>query len=218
MEEFEMNFVAVNGSPRKNMNTAKLVNSAINGLDSLGIKAELYNLYDLNYKGCLSCFSCKKKNGKSYGRCAINDDLRPLFKEIEEADGLILGSPIYYKDVTGEMRSFLERLMFQYMLYTNPPTSLFKRRLRIGFIYTMNIDEKTFAESCLKQHLEKTEESLKMILGDVKTYHSFSTNQLENYDNIDYTYFNIADRLKISREIFPIEIEKVCDFGKSIGE
>jgi multimeric flavodoxin WrbA len=62
-----MNVLAINGSPRKKWNTATLLNTALEGAASQGAKTEIIHLYDLNYKGCISCFACKLKNGKSYG-------------------------------------------------------------------------------------------------------------------------------------------------------
>ncbi|HBE78898.1 MAG TPA: hypothetical protein DDW65_14135 [Firmicutes bacterium] len=54
-------------------------------------------------------------------------------------------------------------------------------------------------------------------LGDVSTFHSFSTNQLENYDNVEYSYFDVNERLKNYQEKFPLEIEKAFNFGKTLG-
>lgn len=66
MEVELMKIIAINGSPRKNRNTATLLNKALEGAASQGAETELIHLYDLNYKGCVSCFACKIKNGKSY--------------------------------------------------------------------------------------------------------------------------------------------------------
>jgi len=90
-----MKIIVFNGSPRKAWNTATLLNKALEGAASQGAETELIQLYDLNYKGCKSCFDCKMKNGKSYGKCAENDDLTPILGRIEEVGGIILGSPIY---------------------------------------------------------------------------------------------------------------------------
>ncbi len=107
-----MNILAFNGSPRKNNNTGTLLNKALECAALQGANTELINLYELNYKGCMSCFACKTKNGKSYAKRPINDDLKPIFKKIEEADAIILGSPLYVGTVTGEMQSFMEHLFF----------------------------------------------------------------------------------------------------------
>jgi multimeric flavodoxin WrbA len=104
--------LAINGSPRTKCNTATLLNSALEGAASQGVGTELVHLYKLNFKGCISCFSCKLKEGESYGRCAVTDELTPILKKVEEADAIIFGSPIYLGTVTGEMKSFMERLIF----------------------------------------------------------------------------------------------------------
>ncbi len=61
---------------------------------------------------------------RGYGKCAVKDGLRPVLKKVNEADVIILGSPIYFGTVTGEMRSFMERLFFPLMTYTDPPGPL----------------------------------------------------------------------------------------------
>ena len=63
-----MKIMAFNGSPRKEWNTATLLKKTLEGASSQGAKTELIHLYDLNYKGCISCFACKEKGGKGYGR------------------------------------------------------------------------------------------------------------------------------------------------------
>src|SRR5208283_5603573 len=124
-----MKIIAFNGSPRKKWNTATLLQKALEGAASQGAKTELIHLYDLNYKGCISCFACKTIDGKSYGNCAVQDDLAPIFSRIEQADAILMGSPIYWGDISGEMKSLLERLMFQYTTYTNPLSSLFTNKI-----------------------------------------------------------------------------------------
>ena len=88
-----MNVLAFNGSPRKKWNTAILLNKALEGAASKGAVTEMTHLYDLNFKGCISCFACKLKGGTSYGRCGVKDELTPILAKIEEADAIILGSP-----------------------------------------------------------------------------------------------------------------------------
>ena len=115
-----MKVIAFNGSPRKKWNTATLLAKALEGAASQGAGTELFHLYDLDFKGCISCFACKTKGGKSYGRCAVEDDLRPILKKVLKADAIILGSPIYFGTVSGEMRSFMERLLFPFRPYADP--------------------------------------------------------------------------------------------------
>lgn len=73
-----MKVLAINGSPRKTWNTATLLKKALEGAASQGAVTELVHLYDLTYKGCTSCFACKMIGGPSNGRCAMQDELRPI--------------------------------------------------------------------------------------------------------------------------------------------
>ena len=163
-----MKVIAFNGSPRKNWNTATLLNKALEGAASQGAETELIHLYDLSYKGCISCFSCKLKGGKSYGKCAVNDDLKPVFNRIEQADALIFGSPIYFGQVTGEVRSFLERLLFQYLVYDGKGTTLFEKKIKTAFIYTMNVREDYLERIGYAQNFKGMEKLLERFSGSPK--------------------------------------------------
>ena len=102
-----MKIIAFNGSARKTWNTATLLSKALEGAGAQGASTELVHLYDVDFKGCVSCFACKTKGGKSYGKCAVRDGLAPLLQKAEEADAFILGSPIYFGAVTGTV-SYLQ--------------------------------------------------------------------------------------------------------------
>jgi hypothetical protein len=78
--------IILNGSPRKNFNTAQLLKEAQKGAESVGAEVEYVDLVDLNFKGCMSCFACKRKGVDLGGLCAIKDDLRPVLERIVNAD------------------------------------------------------------------------------------------------------------------------------------
>ncbi len=102
-----MDILLINGSPRKDFNTAELLRNAVKGAESAGAVTETFHLYDLKYRGCLSCFACKQKLNAGRGHCAEQDELSPLLKKIMTCDALLLGSPVYYSDVTGMLRCFI---------------------------------------------------------------------------------------------------------------
>ena len=89
--------VIVDGGPRKNMNTAQLLQRFAEGAKSVGegVEVKSVRLYDIDYKGCMSCMACKLK-GKVSNICLFKDALTPILEEIAQADGLVLGSPIYF--------------------------------------------------------------------------------------------------------------------------
>ena len=208
-----MVIMAFNGSPRKKWNTATLLQKALDGAGSQGAETELIHLYDLNYKGCISCFACKTIGGKSYGKCAVQDDLSPIFTRIEQADALILGSPIYWGTVSGEMKSFMERLLFQYATYTDPPGSLFPRKIRTGFIYTMNVTEEIMKEWGYAVNFNRNEAALRRILGESEYMCSFDTYQFDDYSKVLATRFDPVKKKKRHEEVFPKDCDKAFEMG-----
>ncbi len=213
-----MKVMAFNGSPRKNWNTATLLNKALEGAASQGAETELFHLYDLDFKGCLSCFACKTKGGKSYGRCAAVDGLTPILKKVEAAGAIILGSPIYFGSVSGVMRSFLERLMFPYAAYTNPYKSVFPKKINTGSIYTMNITEEQIKEYGYKDSLSRTEMTLQMIFGASESLYSYDTYQFDDYSKVVADRFDSEKKAKRRKEEFPIDCEKAFEMGARFAQ
>jgi multimeric flavodoxin WrbA len=208
-----MKVMAFNGSPRKEWNTATLLKKTLEGASSQGAETELIHLYDMNYKGCISCFACKTKGGASYGRCAVKDDLTPVFKKVEETDAIILGSPIYFGTVTGEMSSFMERLMFPYYVYTDPPQSLFPRKIETGIIYTLGASEKQTKEFGFDHHMDLKELFLRWIFGSSESLHCYDTYQFKDYSKVVADRFDPEKKAKRRQEIFPKDCEKAFEMG-----
>jgi multimeric flavodoxin WrbA len=213
-----MKVMAFNGSPRKTNNTATLLEYALKGAASRGATTELIHLYDLNYKGCLSCFACKTKGGKSYGKCAVQDDLAPVFSRIEVADAIILGSPIYWGHVSGEMKSFMDRLLFQYLLYTEPPASLYPKKIKTGFIYTMNVTEEIMKEWGYAVNFNRFETALRRIFGESEYMCSFDTYQFDDYSKVMATRFDPEKKLQRHKEVFPEDCKKAFEMGVRLVE
>lgn len=208
-----MKIIAFNGSPRKDWNTAILLNKALEGAASQGAENELIHLYDLKYKGCISCFSCKKKDSKSYGKCAMNDDLTSILKNVEKADAIILGSPIYLATATGEMRSFMERLLFPYLVYDENRSTLFKKKIATGFIYTMGMTMDGMKERGYDQQFKATEMYLERIFGASEYLAVTDTYQFDDYSKYVSTSFNPAEKARRRNEEFPKDCQKAFDMG-----
>jgi len=211
-----MKVIAFNGSPRKKWNTATLLEKALEGAASQGAETELIHLYELGFKGCISCFACKTKGGQSYGRCAVKDDLRPILEKVLQADAIILGSPIYFGTVSGEMRSFMERLLFPYRPYADardPRQSLFPKKIQTGFIYTMNVTEKQMKASEFDQHPHHNEKVLKLIFGSSESLFSFDTYQFEDYSKVVADRYDVEHKTKRRRQVFPIDCQKAFEMG-----
>ena len=208
-----MNVFAINGSPRKKWNTATLLENALEGAASRGAATELIHLYDLDFKGCTSCFACKLKGGKSYGKCAMDDGLTLVLAKLANADAFLLGSPIYFGTVTGEMRSFMERLLFPYLAYTRPPGTLFGRKIPTAFVYTMNVSEQLMKENSYPVHIGLNENVLSRTFGQAESLCSFETLQFEDYDKVVFNYFDPEERRERRRTVFPEDCRKAFELG-----
>jgi multimeric flavodoxin WrbA len=193
-----------------------LLEKALEGAKSQGAETELIHLYDLNYKGCISCFACKTKGGKSYGKCAGTADRMPVFRKIEEADTLIFGSPVYLGHVSGEMHSFMERLVFQYLTYTDPPGSLFNRQVKTGFIYTMGVPEDVMNQMGYGQFINLISMFLTRIFGHSESLCSFDTLQFEDYSKYVAPRFNPEHKAKRRKEVFPLDCDKAFEMGQRL--
>jgi multimeric flavodoxin WrbA len=136
----------------------------------------------------------------------------PILKKVEEVDAMILGSPVYFGTVSGEMRSFMERLLFPYLTYTVHPRSLFPRKIKTGFIYTMNAREEWVKKTGFPPHIGN-ERILKMIFGASESLFSFDTYQFEDYSKVVADLFDPEEKAKRRREIFPKDCEKAFDMG-----
>jgi len=213
-----MKVMAFNGSPRKKHNTATLLEYALKGAASRGATTELVHLYDQNYKGCISCFACKTKGGTSYGKCAVQDDLTPIFSRIEVSDAIILGSPIYYGTVSGEMKSFMERLLFPYTEYTATYSSVFPKKLKAGFIYTMNVPEDLMQELGYSQQFKLHQATLQRILGASEYMCSTDAYQFDDYSKYVSSRFDPEKKLQRHKEIFPQDCEKAFEMGARFTE
>jgi len=213
-----MNVLAINGSPGKKWNTATLLEHTLEGAASAGAETELIHLYDLDYKGCTSCFACKLKGGKSYGKCAVRDGLTPVLEKIEDVDVLILGSPIYFGTVTGMMRCCMERLLFPYLAYTNPPSSLFERKIRTAFMYTMNVTEQQMKDNQYTVHTGLNENVLNRTFGHAKSLFCFETLQFEDYDRVVFSYADPEERKERRRTVFPQDCRRAFDLGVRLAK
>jgi multimeric flavodoxin WrbA len=212
-----MNVIAVNGSPRKDWNTATLLKHALEGAESVGGRTKLVHLYGLTYKGCTSCFSCKRRGNTRDGLCAMRDDLQDELAAALETDVLLLGSPIYFGDVTGEMRSFLERLLFPSASYDEFGTSTFARQMSCGFIFTMNCPEEFVKTVHYDVLFENHARILEILGGTTEILTSHETWQFADYYAMNAAMFDVAAKAKRHEQQFPVDCRKAFDMGARLA-
>ena len=99
-----MKVIAFNGSPKAIGNTYVSINAVAEELKKEGIDVEIINVGNKNITGCKACGGCSKT-----GKCVINDGVNEMIEKMKDADGIILGSPVYYAGLNGTMKAFLDR-------------------------------------------------------------------------------------------------------------
>ena len=209
-----MKVMAFNGSPRKKKwNTVILLEHALRGAMSVGADTELVHLYDLNFSGCISCFSCKKISRKHDGVCAVQDDLTSVLDRVKDADSLILGTPVYFGTESASMRAFLERLFFPYLKYDEEVRSLFSKRINTAMIYTMNAPKKILEQIGYDKHFEKTKMMLGRFFGACELLLSTDTIQYDNYDKYESSMFDKEAKAKRHAEVFPEDCRGAFELG-----
>ncbi len=104
-----MKVLAINGSPNKEGNTYLSLRAAADVLESAGIKCKILHVGHKKIHGCIACGKCAKNKNE---RCAIDDDVNDAIQQMKDADGIILGSPVYYAGIAGTMKAFCDRAFY----------------------------------------------------------------------------------------------------------
>ena len=204
----------IDGGPRKNMNTAQMLQKVAEGAQSVSeeIEVKTVRLYDLDYKGCMSCMACKIK-GKASNVCKFKDALTPILEEIAQADGLVMGSPIYFGDVTGQMRTFLERLAFPWLSY-NDYSMTAPKKMPVILIETMN----GTPERNNSNGYGSMEYCISAALGEPERVVAYNTYQVKDYSRFELAGFSEEMKRQYRDEHWEEDLQKAFDAGKRMAE
>ncbi len=212
-----MKVMALNGSPRTtHWNTVTLLNHALKGAASKGADTELIHLYEMNFSGCISCFSCKKLDRRVDGVCAVQDDLTPVLARVRTADALIVGTPVYYGAETAATRALIERLCFPYNKYSEAVKTLFPRRIRTALIYTMNVKEEMVEQLGYDRHFNLTRNVFEKYFGLCELLLSTDTLQYD-YDRYESEMFDKEAKIRRRAEVFPEDCSRAFELGVRVG-
>ncbi|MBO4874744.1 MAG: flavodoxin family protein [Bacteroidales bacterium] len=218
-----MKAIFINGSPRKNKNTAQMLESAMNGAQEAGAEVEMIHLQNLNFKGCVSCFACKRKGNTCSGLCIQKDDLRPVLERILQADVLVVGSPIYWSYPTGMFRNLIERLLFPILRYDkgekpNTASKYIDKQLKCGLIYTMNNTPERYKLVHYDTILEPDRQYMEMMFGHCEVVNAFNTWQFPDYSKFDTSAVDVAEKQRFRDNQWPQDLQKAYELGKRLVE
>jgi multimeric flavodoxin WrbA len=144
-----MKVVGFVGSPRKSGNTAAVVEEVLRGAQEAGAETSVYNLNQLNIRGCQSCYKCQTPDGK----CIQKDDMGKLLDEIYSADAVVIGTPLYMMQVTGQTKVFLDRF-FSFLYPVDATPGNFRNKLggkKAVTVYTQGQPDTDLFSSYLNQ-------------------------------------------------------------------
>lgn len=123
-----MKIVAINGSPKKEGNTAHALRLVLEPLEKAGYETEIIHIGGVAIGGCLACGVCGKTKDE---KCVItNDSVNDCIQKLKEADGIILGSPVHYSGISGAMKSFLDRVFY----VAGANGNLFRHKVAAGIV------------------------------------------------------------------------------------
>ena len=101
-----MRVLILNGSPRPKGNTKQLIQAFCEGLETAGHEYGVYDVCKMNIHGCLACEYCHTKGN---GQCVQKDDMQYVYHELQEAEMLVIASPIYYHGLSGQLKCVIDR-------------------------------------------------------------------------------------------------------------
>ena len=204
----------IDGGPRKTFNTASMLQKFAEGASSVSneIEVKTVRLYDLDYKGCMSCMACKVK-GKASNVCKFRDALTPVLEEIAVADGLVLGSPNYFGEITAQMRAFLERLAFAWLSY-NDYSITAPKRMPVVLVETMN----GTPEYNNDHGYGSMEHCITQALGQPEKLIAYNTYQVKNYDHYELGGFSEEAKRRYREEHWQEDLQNAFEAGKRMAE
>ena len=143
----------------------------------------------------------------------VSSRLTPVLEEIAQADGLVLGSPIYFGDVTGQMRTFLERLAFPWLSY-NDYSMTAPKRMPVVLLETMN----GLPNRNNSQGFGSMEYCIANALGQPDKLYAYNTYQVKNYANFELGGFSEEAKRKYREEHWEEDLQKAFEAGKRMAE
>lgn len=216
-----MKVYAINGSPRKNKNTATILNHVLDGISSVvpndDLTKEIIHLYDYNFTGCKSCFACKLIGGSSYGKCAIKDELQEILEKMADADIIVFGSPIYLGNISAQLKALLERYIFQYLVYDNNYSSIAPKKSICGMIYTMNVTQGAMRGLDYTKMLEMNESFIERIISKPEVLYVNDTYQFDDYSKYKVECFDEKKKSVVRQNQFPNDCKCAFELGKQLA-
>ena len=216
--------ILLNASPRKNKNTAQMLENVMKGAQEAGAECELTHLVGMTFKGCMSCFACKRTGNKCNGLCAYKDELRPVLERILQADAFVMGSPIYWSYPTGMFRNVIERLLFPILRYDLDPktggaSKYIDKKMKTALIYTMNNSKERYDMVNYGTILAPDQQYMQMMFGSCEVLNAHETWQFyPDYSRFDTSAIDVAVKEHFRENQWSKDLQAAYELGKQMVE
>jgi multimeric flavodoxin WrbA len=149
-KEIHMKLICLLGSPRREGNSATIAAHLVETARKLGAQTETIYLNGLLYRGCQGCYVCKT----TLERCVLKDDLEQVLERVAEADALVLATPVYYGDVTAQLKGFIDRTFsyFKPDYYANPSPCRLAPGKKLAYVVTQGHPDETMFADVFPRH------------------------------------------------------------------
>lgn len=156
-----MKIIGFNGSPRKGGSTEWAVNTIIDGIRANASDAEtkMFSEFSHNISPCRGCLACMKT-----GKCAVNDDMQEIYSELQDADALILASPVYMGQMTAQAKAFMDRLFAANKPSFSPGYTPRDKKIKLILVFTQGNPNKDL----FKDYFDYTKRMFKVLEYDVR--------------------------------------------------
>ena len=212
-----MKIIGLNGSPRKDGNSAKLLAEALRGAEEAGAETESIYLYDKNYKGCRSCFACKRKS-PAYGKgCMMKDDLSPILEQMLLADAWVFSSPIYLGHMSSSLSALLERLEFSHHNYDAHERMLPKEYPSL-LLYSMNGNTAFMDKMGIESSCKYDVFLMESFFGHSSYLMANSTLQFDDYSKYHTAGVPVEKKTAYSNEHFPLDLKNAYQRGRKLAQ
>lgn len=145
--------------------------------------------------------------------CIVNDELKPLLERIEQSDAIVLGSPVYYGNLSGQMRSFMDRLLFQYLDYGGKGMGPKPKYFKTALIATMNGNDESYVKRGVKDTLGNLTEMIGHTLGSCELLTLTDTVLFDDYSKYVYQMPDLEEKSSRIEKISAENLQKAFDLG-----
>jgi len=158
-----MKIIGLSASPHKKGNTAWVVGKILEGAEEKGAKTKVWSSGDIDIKPCKGCNACQKGDRG----CTIKDDMQKIYKAIENSDAIVLGSPVYMGQMSGQAKLFTDRLYAVLFSKFAPRFKEDDKKKKLVIIFTQEDPD----ESLYREYFEYTKRQFQLMGLDVQDIH-----------------------------------------------